>query len=708
MKIAEVRVPFLLTVFLATLGRTQETTAPPRFPAATEIVTVDAVVVDRQGTPVRGLLVTDFVVEEDGTPQQITSFEAVMPAAEGARPLSAATPGGPPPPQSESRTASNLQGSGSGRGFVIVFDELHLDNAEAQRARRALASFLEAGLVSRDVVSLVGTAEGTRWTARLPEGREALLATLARLQGRRESERAAEAMSDYEAMRIDRDSDPIVTDRVVRRFVADRVILRETRLRGDPSDRGENRETERSLVRARAAQVYLRSAAANETTLGLLERSLGALASVRGRKTLILASGGFVHDPRLLGFRRVVSEARRANVALYFLDARGLVAAPAALQAQAGAPLDVSDLGSSLQATQEASEGSESLAADTGGFSIRNSNDLAEGLRRIGDEAGSYYLLGFSPTNKKADGRFRALQVKVSRAGVNVRARRGYFAPGGARIPPEARDAALQRALDSPFDLSELPLRTTAHVFGPAEGGKTRVLLTTDADVRSLAFEEKAGTAKDTLEYLLVVADRGTGEFHRFDRQFGMSFRPETRARYTQSWFPVTHDLPLAPGAYQARVVARDANSGRLGSLTYNFEVPGEDGLRISTPLLSDRLREEAGAPRAPEATARRSFAPAGVLHCLFEVYGARRDTATGQPDVTAAFSVRRNDGRFLTVAPESVLRAGPDGSLTRTLGVPLAGAPAGDYELIVVVTDRAAGRAAEIREPFQIATGVD
>jgi VWFA-related protein len=691
------RAAFLL-LFHAATGVSQE--EPSTFPAGTELVTVDAVVVDPSGAPVLGLTAADFTVAEDGAPQEVVAFEAVH------RPVEATAVQGSAAARAASmRTASNV-GAGSARGFVFIFDELHLDTSEAQRARAAIAGFLETALGSRDHVTVVGTYAGTQWSARLPEGREALVAALERFQGRRVGERAQDAMTDFEAMRIDRDNDPIVTDRVLRRFVANRIIVRETRLRGDERDRGESLDGERSQVRARAAQVYARTSAQNETTLGILERSVASLTVMRGRKSLILVSGGVVHDPRLAGFRKAVTEARRANVAIYFLDARGLGAAPTNLQADLGAPLDFNDLGATLQEGRETSEGSEGLAADTGGFSIRNTNDLADGLRRIARESESYYLLGYSPSNKRADGRFRKIEVKVAREAAVVRARRGYFAPGGERdSSPKAEtgDAALQRALDSPFDLPAVPLRATAHVLGEAEPGQARVLVTTEADIRSLGFEERGGQARDTLEYMLVVAERASGEFHRFDQQFAMSFRPETRSRFTQTWFPITRELKLRAGAHQARIVARDKNSGRVGSLTYDFEVPPSSGLRVSTPILSDRLREEPGGGKTPEPIARRTFAPSGVLHCRFEVYGAGRDAATGRPDVTAGFSVRRSDGRFLTAAAPTPLVPGPDGTLARALGLPLDDVPAGSYELIVVVTDIAAGAAAEVREPFVI-----
>jgi len=689
-----------LTALLAVLLVSAPQEKSPRFPAETEVVTVDAVVLDKDGMPVRGLTAADFTVSEDGVLQEISAFEAVD------RPTSQdpATDPGPP-----ARTSTNAPTTTLGRGFVIVFDELHLSVPEAARARAVITPFLEAQVGVGDRVSVLGTAEGTQWTARLPEGRAALLAAVGRFQGRRTIDRAEDALSDFEAMRIDRDNDPLVTDRVLRRFVANRVIVRQTRLRGDRPDRGENLEGERSEVRARAAQVYVRSAAQNETTLGLIERSLAALTSVRGRKTAILISGGLVQDPHLPGFRRVVTEARRANVAIYFLDARGLEAAPSTLQADLGAPADFNDLGSTLQEAHEKSEGSEGLAADTGGFSIRNTNDLEDGLSRIGRESASYYLIGYSPRSKKADGRFRKIGVEVARPGVNVRARRGYYAPGGERAgrarAPESRDAALQRALDSPFDLADLPLRATTHALGDTTEGEVKVLVTAEADVRSMAFDHKDGVARDTLELLLVVAERESGQFTRYDQQLAMSFKEETRARYAKTWFPLSRELALAPGAYQLRLVARDANSGRVGTLTHAFEVVVPTGLRISTPLLSDRLREGAGEAKTPEPIARRAFAPAGVLHCRFEVYGATKDPATGQPNVTAGFSIRRSDGRFLTAAAPTPMKTGPDGTLARSLGLPLDGAPAGSYELIVLVTDIAAGTAAEAREPFTIET---
>jgi len=681
----------------------------PSFPTQAEAVTVDAVVTDRRGEPVLDLKREDFTVSEDGVVQEVIAFDAVN------RPAAAAA-GAPAASVPEPRASTNREPlARAASHFVVVFDELHMTLAEAVRARKAVAEFLASGPAEGDRVALVGTAQGTRWLARMPGGRDTLVQALARLQPKLVNETIRDRMSDYEAMRIDRDRDPIVLDVVMRRYLDTGELQQDTASPGNAAlSQSDQVPGWRDAVLARAAGAYARAAARNEQALGVVERSLQALAGERGRKSLVFASGGMVQDPRLSIYREVVNAARRVNAAVYFLDARGLSAAQTGMEGEIGTRTEFRDLGSWFTEARERGEGSHALAADTGGFSLSDTNDLAGGLARIARESRSYYLLGYTPANKAADGRFRKIEVKVAREGVVVRARRGYFAPGGAAKggdakkgakPAEGRDAALQRALDAPFDLADVPLRAIADVGPSREPGKATVRILVEADVRGFAFAEANGTARDTLELLLLVAREDTGEFTRFDQQLEMSLKPQTRARYERDGFPIVREAPLAPGRYQARVVVRDRNGGRTGSVLHEFEVPPLDGLRVSSVELTDRTGEaKAGAAPEPEPTARRQFTPSGTLHVAFGVYGAAKDAKTGQPSVTAGFSIRRADGRFLVAMPETPLQPGKDGALSRRLGLPIDGAPPGTYEAIVVVTDLVAGRSAESREAFVLA----
>ena len=222
------------------------------------------------------------------------------------------------------------------------------------------------------------------------------------------------------------------------------------------------------LVQVRAAEAYTRAAAQNRATLGALTSTIDSMAPVRGRKSIILVSPGFILDQELVLFRQVEDAARRANIAMYFVDARGLEVQSVFGSAQFGSPLDSRDVGAAnVDATLEA-EGAVSLAESSGGFAVQNSNDLEAGLGRIGRESRVYYLLGYMPADTRPDGKFRRINVRVARADVQVRARKGYYAGG---VPSKSGDAratadALETALQSPYDLADLPVRAAAYVFG--------------------------------------------------------------------------------------------------------------------------------------------------------------------------------------------------------------------------------------------------
>jgi VWFA-related protein len=193
------------------------------------------------------------------------------------------------------------------------------------------------------------------------------------------------------------------------------------------------------MVQARATDVYFQSVSKNRITLLVLERVLLSLASTHGRKSLILVSEGFIFDPNLDEFKRVLQASRRANVAIYFLDARGLQGMPDTFSAEFGPAIDTRDAGVAFLDQMEAAEGAESLAVDSGGFVVKNTNDLSDGIARIADDCKSYYLLGYNPSDARRDGRFRKIRVKVNGKGMQVRARRGYYARSTPTPPASPR-----------------------------------------------------------------------------------------------------------------------------------------------------------------------------------------------------------------------------------------------------------------------------
>ena len=703
----------LVAAFLVgagTLASAQTTTPQPpppptptpqpgmTFPAAVELVTVDAVVTDQKNGAVENLTRDSFRVFEDGKEQQIASFEAVV--------LPPAPPSGP----RKLRTISTNQGAENrtGRTFVIVFDDIHLHPFQANRAKAAIDQFLKTGTRDGDRVTLLASGGGAWWSTRMPEGYKELMALLKRLDGRDIPDTGQDRVTEWEAMRIHIYRDKQVEERVTRRFETYGV---------NPGTRNQN-ETGQSfdgdpLVQGRASEVYYQATAKNKITLNAVERALSSLASTKGRKSLVLVSQGFIYDPNLDEFKDVVQASRRGNCAIYFVDTMGLGGMPVAMTAEYGPALPQEDIGAAFAENLERSEGAESISADSGGFSVKNSNDLAKGLQRIADETRVYYLVGYNPTNTARDGKFRKIVLKVGVKDLKVRARKGYFAQleGAAKVAKKVEggpDPQFQEALDSPFEIAEIPMRLTAYVFDETLLGKASAILHAEIDLSSFAFAEKDGRFSDSLEFLLVVAHRETGEFNRYDQKIDMNLKPETRDRYLRSWFPVQRDFELLPGAYQAKIVVRDKNASRMGTVIHEFEVPDLGAWRVSTPVMTDTTQpQQPGQPNAaPKLVmlARRDFETGSRLFCQFDVYNPTKDKATGMPRVTAGYTIRRkNDGSVFMKVQPSMIQPTSLGRLSRMVGPPLEGAEPGEYEFEVNLKDELSGKIMDLKEDFTV-----
>lgn len=692
-----------LTVSLAVLSSwagsvgAQETRGtqerPATFPAEIEQVTVDVVVADRSGQPITDLKKEDLEVFEDGVRQTIASFDAfqVPPLAGEAL---------PPPPRVSTNAASRHERRG--RSFVIVFDDVHLTPTTARGAKAAVAEFLKKDAREGDRVALVATSGRAWWSARFPAGRDELLDLLNRLEGRLEPERGRDRLSDYEALRIHVFRDSAILNRVQRRFES----------YGLPTLTQQGQHVrdlvavEDPLVTSRAAEVYYAAAARNRVTLEAVERALNGLVEIKGRKSLILFSEGFIYDPELDVFKRIVGASRRANTAIYFVSGRGLEGLPVAMDAELSTILPPEDIGSAINEAVETAEGSESLAADTGGFTVRNSNDLAGGLRRIADETRAYYLIGYSPKNTARDGAFRKIQVKVpSRKGVQVRARKGYYAPSDqpTAVAAKGQDPVFQRALDSPYERDDIPLRMTDFVREETLLDKAHVYVAAEVDIHGLGLEEKDGLARGTLQFLLVTVRRDTGEFFRHDQKLELKLPPETRALLARTWLPIVGEFELRPGRYRAKIVVQDKGTGKVGTVSHDFEVPELAQFRVSTPVLSD-FRESASTGAEQVALmARREFPQGASLYCQLDVYRAARLESSGLPRVSMGFEVRRSDGTLFARDAPSVITPTPAGALSRIIGFSLGAADPGDYELLMRVKDELSGATVVLHEPFTV-----
>ena len=172
----------------------------------------------------------------------------------------------------------------------------------------------------------------------------------------------------------------------------------------------------------------------------------------------------------------------------------------------------------------------------------------------------------------------------------------------------------------------------------------------------------------------------------------------------TSAWYPMSEAFDLAPGTYQARVAVRDRNSGRIGAVTHDFEVPVRKGMTLSSLIVTDTIEKPADGSGPPKAVlmVRRLLNAGATLYYQFAVFDAGR-TASGETRVKAGHVVRRADGTVVKELKPTPLVPGPSG-MSRFAGISLAGLPAGEYDLAVTVVDEVRGETVTVNEPFAIA----
>jgi hypothetical protein len=264
-------------------------------------------------------------------------------------------------------------------------------------------------------------------------------------------------------------------------------------------------------------------------------------------------------------------------------------------------------------------------------------------------------------------------------------------------------DRAFQEALDSPYEMGGIPLRMTHFVAEETMLGKARVEVVTEVDLRALELEARDGRYLGGVEFLLLTAQRETGESLRYDQKVELNLLPATRERLRKTWFPIRREFELSPGSYQAKIVMRDRRSGRVGTVVHRFDVPDLAGFRVSTPVLTDTRREEGeGVEGQVLPVARREFARGEELLCRFEVYGAQKD-GSGMPRVDMGYVVRRVDGGVLKGVAPAEIRPTSLGQLSRLFRFSLQPAQPGSYELVMIFYDHVSGKSLELKEPFSV-----
>ena len=666
-------------------GRAQpapQSPEPPRFRVAVDAIRLDVVVTDGDGNLVTDLRPDEFEVTQDGTPQPVTlaryvPVERRPPAALPSRALAASAEAPAVGPRRLAR--ADVQ-----RTLVLVVDDLGIAWENMEATRRSLRRFVDEHVRPNDLVALVKTSVNAGVGQQLTSDKRLLHAAIDEVRWNGFSRRE------------------ITSFRPVNSILPTGNFGFGS---SDPTDMG--------------AIDALREEMSAAGTLGMLQLAVQGVRDLPGRKAVVLISEGFriveqdgsFQPGHLVRNRldRVVDLAMRVGVVLYSLDPRGLVAAGLTAEdnlAFGSAEVAASEGTGRRRFLLETQDTLAYLAEQTGGMAIVNTNDLAQGLRRISDDQRGYYIIGYTPPDGTfaAPGktpRFHPVEVRVKRPGLTVRTRKGFMGVSDAdRIPPpDTPQQALHDAAMSPFAVGDIPVRATL-VSGYDRKGAALVRALLYIDPRALTFTPADdGRQVAKVDVFGMVFDQWGAPATARTAHFtvGLDAAADVSSMEAGIVYSLVVPVPRA-GGYQARFSVRDATSGALGAAGEFVDVPDvkKGRFALSGVVLGEEVRG-AATPEVDNATlaslsspAFRVFEPGARLVYSYEIYNARTPVET-------RVVVWRDGEPFFTAPPATVVPPLRTKAATAAGGIRLGDRmPPGDYVFQVTAVTRSGPRTPE------------
>jgi VWFA-related protein len=626
----------------------QEQPRPPVIRRGINFVRVDVIVTDRQGNPILDLAPEDFEIAEDGKPQDVETFEVIK---VGLQPIDTATP---------IRTQADIEREAQRedvRIFAILLDDYHVRRGASMAVRDPLSRFLQQQIAPTDLVGVMYPLTPVT-DFQLTRNHESLVSAIRKFEGRKFDYTPRNAFEERYAY-----YPAAVVERIRNEVTLSALKALVTHLGG---------------VREGRKAVILVSEGFTGTLPPQLDDPIAAMPGV-GNPRRGMPSGAIDTGPTSRDFfreldvqhelREVYAAANRSNTSIYALDPRGLSAFEFDINEGVNSGFD-------RRTAQFTRDTLHILANETDGRAIVNQNDLDAGLRQVLRDSSGYYLIGYNSTQSPTDGRFHEIKVRVKRPGVQVRARKGYWAYSAEDLA--RAESAASAAANAPAPEIEQALASMAAPRGRRV--RTWVGTSKGADGRTtvtFAWEPtppQAGPGSiDAAEpaQLVLTAIAPSGEPY---------FRGTVGSRGAV-------EFAAAPGLVQLRYNIESESGRLLDSDSRDVQVPDYTAteVQLSTPvILRGRTARDLQALRAaPNATpvATREFSRAERLLIRTWAYAPGGQT----PTMTARLLNRA--GKSMADIPVTNRDQEPG-----AFEVELALAPLASGEYIVELTASAAG----------------
>jgi VWFA-related protein len=725
-----------LCVFV-TNTQSQQTTkkAPERDASPSDVVTVntelvqtDVMVFDKAGRLVEGLSPDEFVLTLDGKPQPISFFESVRTgSSQEAAQLTAAT-------SARNRNAK-IEGPApagvtrSGRVILFFVDDVHLSNASLTRTRSALTEFIDKRMHDGDQIAIVSTSGQIGFLQQLTNNEAVLHEAIARLNYKRNPETYAgrTIITDFQANQVAEHNDRALFNYLVSSTINEYQLV--------PPKGGDPRALASiavNNVKNRIRQIEVNSRSVADDTLRVLLSLMRSSSALPGRKLVFFVSDGFITDTRgsnaMTMLKRVTELASRVGVVVYTMEATGMYYDPGVDASTNGFP---DGLGSGTSARNMTSESSamreplRTLAEDTGGRALLNSNSIPGSIQQALDETSSYYLLAWRP--EAEDQRTGKAQLKVSLKNhpeLRVRLRRNFYLPSAK--PASASDLAkttvtrnshaetnaaaaktelqpeaeLLSALGALYSRKTLP---ASLAVGYINGPDRALTLKLSMQIERRVFSFDSPDEKKQVDVIGAAID---------DRGMIVSFKQlltvTPNAAAEEANLPVQwhQQLRLPAGLYQVRLALRERGSGRTGSAQQWIEVPAvsADKLQMSSLFVGERKvadTEPDGSPGSVLVNVTQRFERTSALRYQTYLYNVSGGNAA---DVEIEARVLQDGQTIVALPPARVpMLALKDNAVPYWSELSLATLRPGYYQLQVTATDKRSMNVAVQRLHFMV-----
>ena len=462
----------------------------PTFRGGIDFVRVDVIVTDGKAAPVTDLKQTDFEVLEDDQPQSIEQFRLIK--VDGNP-----KPGDPPPRELRNRDDEESEAARDDvRVYAILLDDYHVRRANSISVRTPLIKFIETQLRPNDMIAVMYPLQPASDVS-FTRNHGAIISAIEQFEGRKYDYRPRNQLEEnyvrYPTETVERIRNDVVMGA----------------LRGLSVRLGSLTERRKSIIFVSEGFTamlppQMRRA---DASMPADPRTFG-IGSAAGDTPQEQTAAFFSQADVFSRLRDVFEAANRNNASIYSLDPRGLAVFEFDLDdAQFGATPSFATDRRTLQMTTDTLR---TLSEETDGRAIVNRNTLAEGMAQIARDSSYYYLLGY---NSKAptDGKFHQIKVRVKRRGVEVRARRGFWAASTAdleKIANPAKEIAkpIQMALASIAPAVQASRYVRTWVGSQrGEGGKTKVTVVWEP------MPAPPGARRDPIAGVSVLAADGGG-----------------------------------------------------------------------------------------------------------------------------------------------------------------------------------------------------